>query len=375
MTELLHNSRVESDPPVSVSLSNIDQSWGQLWQNFSQKASDKQALLRACMSNLIIYCDSETELKELNHELPVLVDSHPARILLLNRTNKSKSQEIKALASLYFTSLDGGWQICGERLDLKASEQASERLPSIVRAQLVGDLPTTLWWFSRQPPPEAGELFFELAELSNQIIYDSMGWINPAKGVLKMTRWVAAQQEEHVIYNLAWRRLAGWRKFVSQVLDPSSVEDALSSIKSVEIDHGPHGLTMAWLLVGWLASRLKWQLIEGKILSKSELIWSFQCQASTIKVKVKRLSKGDPVIHQFGLTWGQGKQVGKAFFERLENRRLGIIEAKSTLSARTMAMPSDKRPALVAGQLAHRNRDKLFEASLEHANGMASVLI
>ena len=173
--------------------------------------------MRACMSNLIIYCDSSAEAKIISDELIEIVDAHPARVLLLIGKGQPRNGTIEAFVSIYHTEVRDGLQVCAERIDVLSSSQATGRLPSVARSQLIGDLPTALWWASRQPPPDAGDVFFELAELADQIIYDNMGWTNPAKGVSTMTRWVASQQDQHVVYNLAWRRTATWRKLISQV--------------------------------------------------------------------------------------------------------------------------------------------------------------
>ena len=40
------------------------------------------------------------------------------------------------------------------------------------------------------PPPMAGSLLHELAELAQQIIYDSVGWPEPARGVAATGGWL-----------------------------------------------------------------------------------------------------------------------------------------------------------------------------------------
>ena len=63
-------------------------------------------------------------------------------------------------------------------------------LPFAVRALLIGDLPTNLWWAAPVPPPFAGPLLYELAEHAQQIVYDSMGWPDPAHGVAATAGWL-----------------------------------------------------------------------------------------------------------------------------------------------------------------------------------------
>ncbi|MEQ1635065.1 MAG: glucose-6-phosphate dehydrogenase assembly protein OpcA [Methylococcales bacterium] len=368
-------NKIVAPRPKRVSIADIDVALDRLWSQFNQDIiSSGFTVMRACMSNLIIYCNSMEEATAIGDDIPAIVDTHPARVLLLIGEGKPSDGRIEALVGIYYTAMSGGWQVCAERIDVIATPLTTDRLPSVARSNLIGDLPTTLWWASRQPPPEAGELFFQLAELSNQIIYDNMGWINPFKGVVAMTRWVAAQQDSRIVHNLAWRKVAIWRKLISQVLDPQVAPDALSSLHLIEINHGPHALAMVWLLVGWLASQLKWQSLDGKRLSDSELVWRFRnSNHSEIKIIVKRRPEGDPLIYQLGFDWMNAKHPGRIGFERLDSDRIGIVEALSTIPPRIIAAQIPARSTLVSAQLAQRNRDKVFENALKSCNAMTAV--
>ncbi len=365
--------KIITQPLKRVHIADIETELGMLWGQFDRESGGGHTVMRACMSNLIIYCDTAEEAAVVSQEIPTIVDVHPARVLLLIGDGHPSDGSLEALISIYYAPLEDGWQVCAERIDVVASPAATERLPSVARSQLMGDLPTTLWWASRRPPPEAGEVFFQLAELANQIIYDNMGWINPIKGVSAMTRWVAAQQNEQVVYNLAWRRFAVWRKLLGQMLDPQITPNALESLRVIEISHGPHALPMTWLLVGWLASQLNWQPVDGKRLSNSELIWKFHNNQHEIKITAKRLPQGEPLLYRLLLDWSHATSENRLCFERLDNDRIGIVEALSTIPAHVFAAQIPERATLVSAQLAHRNRDKIFENALKSANAMAAV--
>lgn len=366
-------AKIIHQPLKRVRVANIEAELGMLWAQFNQDSGGGHTVMRACMSNLIIYCDSTEEAAIVSQEITAIIDVHPARVLLLVGDGQPSEGSIEALVTIYYTALEDGWQVCAERIDVLASPTAAERLPSVARTQLIGDLPTTLWWVSRRPPPEVGYVFFQLAELADQIIYDNMGWINPTQGVASMTRWVAAQQNEQVVYNLAWRRFAVWRKLLGQMLDPHIAPGALTDLRVIEINHGPHALPMTWLLVGWLASQLKWRAVDGKRFSNSELTWKFHNSHHEIKVIAKRLPEGEPLLYRLLLDWSQPQHENRLCFERLDNERIGIIEALSTIPARVFAAQVPDRATLVSAQLAHRNRDKIFENALKSAHAMTAV--
>jgi len=367
-------SKVKTKPPKQVRIAHIESELGALWAQFNKNTNGENTVMRACMSNLIIYCDNAEEAQLIGQEIAAIVDVHPARVLLLVAdVQPGKDNTIEAFITIYYTALSDGWQVCAERIDVVSTTEARERLPSIACSLLIGDLPTTLWWASRQPAPEAGEVFFQLAELANQIIYDNMGWTNPTKSVATMTRWVAAQQDAQIVYNLAWRRFAFWRKLISQVLDPLVAPDALESLRLVEIEHGPHALAMCWLLVGWLTSQLQWKAVDGKRLSNSELVWRFHNNSHEVKVVAKRLPEGEPLIYRLLLDWSQADHKGCICFERLDRDRIGIVETFSTVPARVFSAHVPERSTLVVAQLAQRSRDKIFENAMKAANAMSAV--
>ena len=371
MTSKNFVSKVITHPPKLVKIANIEAELDLLWAQFNQKINDGQTVMRACMSNLIIYCDNAEELQVISKEITAIVDVHPARVLLLMGKGKPKTGNLDASVAIYYTPQPDGWQVCGERIDVIATEDSTERLPSVARSQLIGDLPTTLWWASRQPPPEAKEVFFQLAKLANQIIYDNMGWTNSAKAVAAMTRWVSAEQDVQIVYGLAWRRFSIWRKLIREVLDPQVAPDALANVRLIELDHGPHALPMTWLLVGWLSSQLKWRAVEGKYISDSESVWRFRHNHRDIKVIARRLPKGNPLIYRLLFDWDGEK--GRTCFERLANERIGIVEALSTVPPRVFNAQTPNRATLVSAQLAHRDRDKVFENAMKACNAMADV--
>jgi glucose-6-phosphate dehydrogenase assembly protein OpcA len=367
-------TQLQSYPPRRVGIAYIDQELDGLWENLHQNLSDGAAVTRACMSNLIIYCDDEAQSREIEQAIPAIVQVHPARIIVLVGQGETEEPGIEVFISGHYAVLPSGWQVCGEQIRVVADAESGRRLPSVTRAHLVGDLPTTLWWASQEPPPFAGKLFFKLASMSDQIIYDSIGWTNPAQGMKAMSRWVSAERSEHIIFNLAWRRLKPWHRLLSQVLDPVVQPGALEHVSQVTIEHGPHALAIAQLLLGWLASRLGWQPVSGKILPSKKTVWQFSSAGHQFPVTVARLAQGEPTPYKLHWSWRDSTGEHNAVFALLGDQRLGIVEDSSDVPVRVISTPALSSSALVSAQLAHRTRDKLFESALEIENTMTSML-
>jgi hypothetical protein len=65
--------------------------------------------------------------------------------------------------------------------------------------------------------------------------------------------------ERAYVVDLAWLRSAPWRERIAATFDPVKLRPDLKVISRLAIRHHPDSEAAAWLLVGWLASRLDWE--------------------------------------------------------------------------------------------------------------------
>lgn len=367
--------RLQAVAERKVRIRDIPQELDTIWAGLHAELEPGQALTRACMSNLIVYCDDDGQAREVVQVLPDIVAPHPSRVVLLTGRGHTGEPGLDVFVSGLYSRLSGGIQVSAELVRVVADEGAIKRLPPVARAQVEGDLPTTLWWASHEPAPFTGELFHQLTAIADQIIYDSYGWLRPAQGMHAMSRWVAAQSSGFVIHNLAWRRLKYWRGLLSQVLDPNVQPGALSGVTAIHIDHGPHAVSMASLLVGWLASLLQWRVEGGQVVPGKHTVWRFLADGRQVPVTLER--KQDLASAPCLLRWqwrSQGRDL-QAVFADLGDRRLGILEAESDVPVRVVHGRQLSQGAMLAAQMAHRERDLVFERALDTGNRMTGVLL
>src|SRR5262249_43820678 len=152
-----------------------------------------------------------------------------------------------------------------EQVTLRSDGAAVDNLHFAARALVIGDLPINLWWAAPQAPALAGTLLYHLAENAQQIMYDSIGWPEPARGGAATGAWLEGVERVQpggrwrVASDLNWRRLKFWRRLLGQALDPATARGAEESVSELHVEHGPHDVVQAYELVGWLAQRLGWQ--------------------------------------------------------------------------------------------------------------------
>lgn len=358
--------------PEAVDLAAIERELGRPWQ--PPEALPDEPAARALMGNLVVVCRHESEKADVLAEVATIVAHYPARVLVLVADAGSPSEELKAWVTIYRRTRGAAPQVCGEGVTIQAGGPAIPRLPSMVRSLVLGDLPTALWWATPEAPPLAGDLFVELADLADQVIYDSFAWMDPLRQLVLTATWVGGSGRP-VASDLAWRRPKLWRRIVAQSLDPQLAPGALEAITEVHMAHGPHALTQAWLLAGWLAFRLGWHPRGGKVSPGPEVSWAFQWAHGTPRVEIRRLSEGEPDLQSVRIvTRVNARPVTFRFALEGPGRVSTVAEG---LSDRTLSLtaPLQSRGQLVARQLPDLARDRLFDSSVALARSMAETVL
>jgi len=322
----------------------------------------------------------------MTNELDTFQERHPSRAIVL----AGGADEIAARAYAHGRATAGG-RVVTETVRIDAPTGAHEQLAAAARAVLVGDLPTALWWSSQRPPALCGDLFFELASLCERVVYDSRGWHEPARGVVAVADWTLgdsadapatphteaaapAARRGPLPADLAWLALRHWRRRIGESLDPATLPGALETISQVRIEHGPHALPKAWLLIGWLASRLGWEARGGDVQPGTEIEWRFASARGPVSVIVTRASEGLPTIRTANIEARPAAGPLRVHFERIEPGRLCASFEGAALAPCSHPAPDDERATTLAWELSNRSGDPQFRQALRHARAMAKAL-
>lgn len=372
------------DSPRAVELQAVEEELVRLRLSapctVGSESADDQPITRACMSNLIVYCDNSADADALAPQFGLMARRHPARIVLLVGEDSEQSQGIVAQVTAGVTQLGKRRQISSEQVRISASPDGRGRLASAARPLLIGDLPTALWWNSNQPPPTGGDLFHELQDMAGSIIYDSRGWRDPRKGLIATANWALGAQERTLITDLAWMRTRFWRRLFSESLAPHVLPGALNHIERIELEHGPHALPMVWLFVGWLAHCLSWKPEGGKVGSDRHLIMKFSSANGPVQIDISRDDNGPAEIRRATvISRGVGPTGAKleAEFEALDSERVAIRIDNSCSGGKTenfLSAPNDPPILMLAWQLANRTGQAEFREALGIARTMALEL-
>jgi glucose-6-phosphate dehydrogenase assembly protein OpcA len=234
---------------------SIETDLSTLWREL---ARDAPTTARAVMSNLVAF--REASPAEDADEPPALdaaeivevASRHPARIIVLAHARCSPEAPpamVAAVGILTFGSGEGRHAV--EQIAIR-SRCAEASLPSIVRRLTFGDVPTSVWWtgdLSQSPPLTA------LVTMGRQLIYDSRQWVDVATGV---SRVAGLLEHPHApdLADLGWRRRAPQRHAVGHGLRGAGELLNAPTLRA-RVLHRPGEEALAWLLIGWLSSRLR----------------------------------------------------------------------------------------------------------------------
>lgn len=375
----MSDTSASETPPVEVPLNCIE---AELSRQLKELLGEAQApVRRARMSNLVIYCDREDLAASVDAQIPAIAELHPARVLLLVAEPGPGSGELTASVRVRAGKVEQEQQLGTEQITLRASGRAVDHLAYAVRGLLIVDLPLNVWWASLKPPPLAGPLLYDLTEYAQQVIYDSIGWLEPARGVAAVASWLSKFERSghpglwRVASDLNWRRLKLWRRVLAQALDPTTAPGALESITELVLEHGPHAVVQAWELASWLATRLGWRVQGGRCEPNVEFSWQVQAPHGPLRIRIDRLQEGPSEIRTLKITCSVDGKPCTMILKDEEDERLSISLETGNASPRTVAVQHLTLTDLVGRQLSDRDRDPVFLESMAVAQVLAQSVL
>lgn len=334
------------------------------------------------MATLVVFCDSIERATEIDDELLDISSVHPARALLLVGLPDTQGSEMFATIKVRPMHRSGSRVTICEQVTLVASGPVVQRLPAVVRGLVLSDIPQNLWWATTTPPPLGGPLEADLADSSQQVVYDSRGWMDPARGVIATSSWLDQIEiprpggRWRTASDLSWRRLKYWRRLIAQSLNPASVPGSAETLSEIVVEHGPHAVGQAWMLACWLCMRHGWQIQGGKIQPGTQLAWRCTLPSGgTGWIRVVRLDQGPPEICRVRLVCAVNGMPGALNFAVESPQRLALTVEGADTQPRTITTPLLTLAEVIGRQLNDRDRDPIFREVMGRCRTMAQSLM
>ena len=177
-----------------------------------------------------------------NIAAPGMAEQHPSRTILLFPEPNADDNRIDARAEVERWEVpDTDRGLVTEVVELTLRGSRSKAPASIVEPLLISDLPVFLRW--RGEPPWGTPELEQLVEVTDRLIVDSTEWEDlpgPYRPLAELLPHTAAS-------DIAWARTSRWRSHLA-TLWPGIADVGMVRVTGTA--------AQAWLLGGWLRSRL-----------------------------------------------------------------------------------------------------------------------
>lgn len=222
--------RAISGEELRVDAGAIEKSLAELWRN--EKDGD-HAVTRAALWNVVAHTASHEHHTNASETLGRASAAVPQRSIVIRSIPHDKP-EMTSWISANCHLFDTKKQVCSEEIAIVAGGDRVHRVPPLVRALLIPDMPVAVWWLGDVPNEHAAYVE-ALLEPADRLIIDSVHFDNAAD--LALVNRVA-EKTTTAPADLNWMRLEEWRMAAAAIFDPPEMRNRLSMMRRVRIGAG-----------------------------------------------------------------------------------------------------------------------------------------
>lgn len=223
MTELM--------PPedLRVDIGAIERSLSEIWR-VQKTEGDDEAITRAALWNVVAHTANSNDQADATSTLCQAAASVPQRTIVI-QANPAAPPDLASWIGANCHLVGGNKQVCSEEIAIVAGGDRVHRVPPLVHALLIPDMPVAVWWLG-DLPHENEEYVHALLGPADRLIVDSSHFDNPADLAL-VTK--VAEQTITAPADLNWSRLEEWRMAAASIFDPREMRARLKMIQRVRI--------------------------------------------------------------------------------------------------------------------------------------------
>ncbi len=337
-----------------------------------------RTVARAAVLNLVVYADREVHARRAASSTARLSDRHPSRAIIVFgdrvRDGADLAVELRCLAP---RSSDEA-QVCYEQILARVHGASDERVASVVIPLLVPDLPVFLWWTGT--PPEDARRFDDLIAIADRLIVDSADFARPEHTLPLVADLATTHHGRRFgITDLNWTRLTPWRELIAAFFDVDAWRPCLDTVIGVRVGFGVDAdgrvihPSQALLLVGWLASRLGWRVVERFAPSEAGglLFKMARRDGAPVDVRVRpRFERGIETgdTSGFRLQARQGRDLYEFVLKHAPDPRhvtATVVLNGEQRSLRVLPLPTPGIEELLREELSIVGSDRVFEDALQ----------
>ena len=220
-----------------VCLADVDTALARL----RAQAATESASMRTSVMTHIAWVPTQW-IEPARAALEGMAELHPSRTILLLPERHADDNRIDARAEVERWEVpDTGRGLVTEVVELTLRGSRAQAPASIVEPLLISDLPVFLRW--RGEPPWGAPELEQLVDVTDRLIVDSTEWEELPDSYARLTELFSRCAAS----DIAWARTSRWRSHLA------TLWPGIADVKTVRVRGTA---AQAWLLCGWLRSRL-----------------------------------------------------------------------------------------------------------------------
>jgi glucose-6-phosphate dehydrogenase assembly protein OpcA len=289
-----------------------------------QRHGENGGLAPARALNMIVFVESRYS-GEIANRLAGVGRYHASRLVVLSYDPDRMRLDARVVVSTEGDPAEGELGLLRETVTVEIGERHLDDLVTIVDPLVVTDLATLLW--SPHGHPEAVDALLELAQAVLVDSLDDPSWSEAIE------RACALRKQAYVV-DLAWLRSTPWRERVAAAFDSRAMRAELEKIETVAVRHHPDSTVAAMLLVGWLGSRLGWEM--GR-LSANGGVLTGTARGGSVAIRL------EPAPEQ------EVRGLESVAIATADGRRVGLKRGPGGLRARARNVKGEEREWTILG--------------------------
>jgi glucose-6-phosphate dehydrogenase assembly protein OpcA len=346
--------------PLRVShasgLHAVNRSLAELHHEMLRVSGNEGGAVRLAVLNLVAACIDVDSADLASQAVGRLGAHHPCRALIIV-ADPAGVDGMEADLSLQCSMVDAA-QVCAEQVRLNVSGEVAYHLASVVTPLLIPDIPVFLWLIGAPPLRQAfGQ---DAVAICERLIIDSGAYADHAGTLRTLSDELDAVGDAISLADIAWERTRSWRLMIAQSFDGERMRAFVRAIAAVEVEcSGDRISTQAWLLAGWLASRLDWSGTDGgpRVVANSRTVDGV-AEHDLVRVTLRCSRDG----HEAVIT-----------LERRDSALHAVIDVDGGITAeRAVPVPELDTVDLVGRLLESSDPDPAYRAALRAAASLAA---
>jgi glucose-6-phosphate dehydrogenase assembly protein OpcA len=326
-----------------------------------------EAVVRASVATLVVVTPNRAAGQRALAAVEELGARAPSRCVVLIAEPPEGPQGVRSWARVVNRRPDQGPELVWEEVVLQTNVHP-RHLTAVVLPLLLPELPVFAWW--EGTPPFDQQVFHELTSVTDRLIVDSAVFADPVADLRRLAGVVGAGTLVPAVTDCAWGRLTPWRELLAAPFSAPQLRPALDRARWLRVDSVEP--TAGLELVGWFASRLRWEAAEVH-QAGDELGVEYRTPAGTCQARVVA-AIGSSNLTRVHLELDTDDGPASVRVEAPPGHLVATVEAPGQPTGRRKVGRSSgpaTGPAGLGQELQLFGRDRVFEDALTQAAALA----